>query len=302
MQIEELRRRSRGIYVFAITPLLEKSGRTQVDEEGVRRNTESWVKAGIPVVVVCGGVGELWHLAQDEHIRVVEAAAQQAAGRVVVIAGVTGDTAQCVETARRVEEAGADGVLLFPDRESIRWREELVDFYTHVSGAVDIGIVPFRADETVDLETIRRLADLPNVIALKEESERLDEFKNIVREAGDRIIVAGAGSDQLAPCFLLMGAGALTSSLSNHLPGQLVDMWEAAQRGDFRTVTKIQGALRPIEILRQRHGHSLHKAAMEIIGLAGGPSRSGQARLGEAERTELRGHLSRLGAIQPDGV
>ena len=62
MNIEETRRRSRGIQVFAITPFVEEGGRTLVDEEGVKRNVESWVQANVPVVVVCGGVGELWHL------------------------------------------------------------------------------------------------------------------------------------------------------------------------------------------------------------------------------------------------
>ena len=302
MQLEEMRRRSRGIHVFAITPFVEKGGRTEVDVEGVKRNVESWVDAGVPVVVVCGGVGELWHLDEDEHLQVVRAAAEQAAGRIVVIAGVSGDTSACVETARLVEEAGADGVLLFPDRTAISDREDLVGFYTRVSEAVDIGLMPSRADETVDIQTIHRLADLPNVIALKEESERLDEFENIVREAGDRIIVAGAGSDQLAPSFLLMGAGALTSSLANHLPRHLVEMWEAGQRRDFRRVIEIHESLRPVELLRQRHSHSLHKAAMETIGLAGGPARAGQARLGAAERAELSGHLERLGAVQAAGV
>ena len=299
MQIEEMRRRSRGVYVFAITPFVEKGDRTFVDEEGVKRNTESWVKAEIPVVVVCGGVGELWHLDQEEQIQVVRSAAEQAAGRIVVIAGVTGDVAQCVETARRVEDAGADGVLLLSDRGSTLVRKDMVELYTRVSGAVDIGLILFRADETVDIDTLHQLADLPNVIALKEESERLDEFENMVREVGDRIIIAGAGSDQLAPCFLLMGAGALTSSLANHLPGHIVEMWEAAQRRDFHRVMEVHRSLRPVELLRQRYKHCLHKAAMEMIGLAGGPARAGQARLGEAERAELRCHLEKLGAVQP---
>lgn len=297
MNIEETRRRSRGIQVFAITPFVEEGGRTLVDEEGVKRNVESWVQANVPVVVVCGGVGELWHLDQEEHLQVVRAAAEQAAGRIVVIAGVTGDTETCVAAARRVEVAGADGVLLFP-RLASRDSESLLHFYATVSGAVDIGLMPFRVDDTVDVDTILQMTELPNVLALKEESEKMDEFEHIVREVGDRIIVAGAGSDQLGPCFLLLGAGALTSSVANHQPRLLVEMWEAAQRSDFGRVMEIQAALRPIELLRQRHGLSLHKAAMEMIGLAGGVTRAGQPRLDEAARAELRGHLERLGALE----
>ena len=297
MDIEETRLRSRGIQVFAITPFLAKDDRTIVDEEGMRRNVESWVEANVPVVVVCGGVGELWHLDQEEHTQAVRSAAEQASGRIVVIAGITGDTESCVAASRRVEEAGGDGVLLFPSTSVGRDRGTLIRFYSAVSEAVSIGIMPFRVDDTVDVDTVRELADLPNMLALKEESERMDEFEHLVREVGDRVIIAGAGSDQLAPCFLLMGAGALTSSLANHIPGQLVSMWDAAQKGDFQEVMKIQHAIRPIEMLRQNYGHRLHKAAMDMIGLSGGATRAPGAPIHSSDRTRLHQHLEELGAM-----
>lgn len=294
MDIEEMRRRSRGLYVFAITPFVEEGGRTLVDVEGVKRNIEFWVENRVPVVVVCGGVGELWQLDEDEHMQVVRAAVEQASGRIVVFAGVTGDTRECIAGARRLQDAGADGALLFWTG---RGREALIDFYMQVSSAVDVGLMPFRIDDTVDVETIHRLADISNVVALKEESERLDDFESIVREAGDRIIIAGAGSDQLAPCFLLLGAGALTSSLANHLPTHLIEMWDAAQISDFRRVMEIQCALRPVELMRQRYGLCVNKAAMDLIGQAGGPCRAGRSRLDDDVRDELRNNLEMLGAI-----
>ena len=297
MNIEETRRRCRGIQLFAITPLLESGGDSTVDQEGMKRNIEFWVEAGIPAVVVCGGVGELWQLDPEEHLQVVRAAAEQSAGRVVVIAGVTGDTEACVATSRRVEEAGADAVLLFPAGSAGRDGRSLLDFYTEVSEAVEIGLMPFRIDDTVDLELVRRFAELPNMLALKEESERMDDFEHLVREVGDRVVIAGAGSDQLAPCFLIMGAGALTSSAANYAPHKLVEMWDAAQRGDFQEVVRIHAALRPLELIRQRHSHRLLKAAMDAIGLAGGATRAPGLPLDEASRAEMERQLRELGAV-----
>lgn len=274
---------------------MESAGKTMVDEEGIKQNIDSWVEAKIPVVVVCGGVGELGHLDEKEHIQVVRAAAEQSSGRIVVIAGVTGDTKSCVDTSRRVEKAGADGVLLFPNERVERNSNSLIKFYSTISESVDIGIMPFRIDKTVDLDTVRNLAELPNILALKEESENMDEFEHLVKEVGDRIIIAGAGSDQLAPCFLLMGAGALTSSLANHLPNQLIQMWDAAQQKDFSKVMQIQNSLRPIELLRQKFGHRLHKAAMNMIGLSGGITRAPGIELNKSDIIKLQKHLNELG-------
>jgi 4-hydroxy-tetrahydrodipicolinate synthase len=297
LKIEETRRRSKGIQVFAITPFLEDKGKTIVDEDGIKRNVNSWVTANVPVVVACGGVGELWHLNEEEHVQVVRATSAQSSGKIVIIAGVTGNTKSCVATSRKMEEAGADGVLLFPSELVATDQKSVIEFYSTISKSIEIGIMPFRIDNTVDVDTVRRLSDLPNMLALKEESGNMDEFEHLVREVGNQIIIAGAGSDQLAPCFLLMGAGALTSSLANYLPNQLIAMWNYAQEEDFREVMNIQKSLRPIELLRQKFGHRLHKAAMDMIGLSGGATRAPGISLTESDLGNLNEHLNRLGII-----
>ena len=290
MKIEETRRRSKGIQVFAITPFLEDKGKTIVDEDGIKRNVNSWVTANVPVVVACGGVGELWHLNEEEHVQVVRATSAQSSGKIVIIAGVTGNTKSCVATSRKMEEAGADGVLLFPSELVATDQKSVIEFYSTISKSIEIGIMPFRIDNTVDVDTVRRLSDLPNMLALKEESGNMDEFEHLVREVGNQVIIAGAGSDQLAPCFLLMGAGALTSSLANYLPNQLIAMWNYAQEEDFREVMNIQKSLRPIELLRQKFGHRLHKAAMDMIGLSGGATRAPGISLTESDLGNLNEH------------
>ena len=92
-----------------------------------------------------------------------------------------------------------------------------------------------------------------------------------------------------------MGAGALTSSLANHLPNQLIQMWDAAQQKDFSKVMQIQNSLRPIELLRQKFGHRLHKAAMNMIGLSGGITRAPGIELNKSDIIKLQKHLNELG-------
>lgn len=294
MDMDILQDRLSGIVVFAVTPFVERAGKTFVDEEGVRKNTEYLARGGIPAVVVCGGVGELWDLSEEEHLQVVRTAVEQAAGRMVVFAGVCGDTSDSVERSCKVEAAGADGVLLFPDDEAVPGPEALVDYYTRVSQAVGIGVMPFRADAWVDIPLLERLAELPNVVALKEERENMDEFRQIVLALGEKLAIIGAG-DAFAPCYFVLGGAGVACSLSNFLPELYVEMWQAARQWDYRRVMEIHTSLASFTGLRRRNGNSLLKAALEMMGLAGGPCRDGKRYMDDADRKELAELLTRFG-------
>lgn len=296
MTIDALRVRTRGIVVFAPTPFVERGKKTLVDVEGVKKNMEFLIQGGIPVVVVCGGVGELWDLKEEEHLQVVRAAAQQVSGRMAVFAGVSGDMAASIERSRKAQEAGADGVLLFPDDEAVRDAGAVVEYYTQVSRAIHIGVMPFRADALVDIPVLEQLAALPNVVALKEERERMDEFQEIVLAMGRRLAIIGAG-DPFAPCYLVLGGAGLACSFSNFLPELYVEMWAAGLRGNFQRVMEIHNALVPLNQLRRRLGLPMIKAALERIGLAGGPCRSNPPRLTQGEQDELAEALERFTAV-----
>jgi dihydrodipicolinate synthase/N-acetylneuraminate lyase len=286
MDNQTLRQRTRGIVVFTPTPFIESQGPIQVDDEGVRRNIEFLAQNRIPVVVSCGGVGELWDLTEQEHLRVVRAAAEQAAGRLLVYAGVCGDTRACAERAQQLEEVGADGVLLFPDDEIVPDAASTIAFYSEVSRAVSIGLMPFRADEIVDIAVLEALAALPNVVALKEERENMDDFRQIVLALGERLSIIGAG-DAFAPSYFLLGGAGLACGLANFLPAHYIEMWEAAQHWDYRRVMELHTALAPLDELRRRNGISFIKAALELIGLAGGPCRSGRRYIDDNDRRQL---------------
>lgn len=296
MDRKQLRERTRGIVVFAVTPMTADGG---VDEDGVRANMEFLVQGGVPVAVVCGGVGELWDLSEDEHRRVVAAAVAAAAGRMAVYAGVYGDGPTSARRARQVEACGADGVLLFPDDEVVPDAASVVTYYTRVSEAVDIGLMPFRADATVDLDVLGALADLGNVVALKEEKEDMDEFRQIVLAVGERLNIIGAG-DAFAPAYFVLGAAGLACGLSNFLPRLYVEMWEAAQAWDYRRVMEIHTGLEAFAALRRKHGTVMLKAALEILGLAGGPCR-GRPPLPAAERAALAATLETFAAAAAAG-
>ncbi len=297
MDMQSLRQRTRGIAVFTPTPFSQDGTSTRVDEEGVRRNIEFLAQQRVPVVVSCGVVGELWDLSEEEHLQVVRAAADQAAGRLLVYAGACGDTRTCIERSQQLEGVGADGVLLFPDDEIVPDAASTVAFYRAVSQSVSIGLMPFRADEIVDLSVLEQLAALPNVVALKEERENMDDFRQIVLALGDRLSIIGAG-DAFAPCYFVLGGAGLACGLANFLPGLYVAMWEAAQAWDYQRVMELHASLTPFDELRRRNGTSMIKAALELIGLAGGPCRAGRSYMDAADREALARLLASFPHVQ----
>lgn len=295
MTTEQLATRTRGMVVFAPTPFCDAAGCTRVDEDGVRRNLDHLIAGGMPAVVVCGGVGELWDLSETEHLQVARAAATHANGRIAVYAGVYGNAAESAARARQLEAVGADGVLLFPDDDAVPNGPALLEYYRTVSQAIGIGMMPFRADAWVDVPLLQRLADVPGVVALKEERENMDEFRQIVLGVGDRMAIIGAG-DPLAPCYLVLGAAGVACSLSNLVPGLYDQMWTASQHWDYRRVMEIHTSLGTLNEIRRRNGTSALKAGLELLGLAGGPCRAGRPRLDPADAEPLRRALLDLGA------
>ena len=293
-----LMQRTRGIVVFAVTPMKADG---EVDEAGVRQNMEFLAAAGVPVVVVCGGVGELWDLRDDESQRVVAAAVEAASGRMAVYGGAFGGVADSILRARQVEAAGADGVLLFPDDDVVADSDAVIDYYSRLSAAVDIGLMPFRADAFVDLDVLGQLAQLPNVVALKEEYEHFDDFRQIVRTHGDSMSIIGAG-DAFAPCYFVLGAAGLACGLSNFLPRVFVDMWEAAQSWDYQRVMELHASLEVFNDLRAQYGTVMLKEALSILGLAGGPCRRGVGPMADDDRATLIRALETFPAATGAGV
>lgn len=287
MPFDTLQKRLRGIVVFAITPFVERDGQTVVDEDGLRRNLEFLIERRIGTIVVCGGTGELFVTSHEEQSQVVRAAVEQVNGRAVVIAGVEGNLATSIARARAVEALGSDGILLFPDDATVEAGDKaLLAYYRTIDQAVGIGLMPFRDSSGPSLDTVRRLAELPHVVTIKEESFDLSGFREVVLHVGHQVAVIGAG-DEYLPYYLLAGGMGVATGLSNFLPNLYVEMYEAAQRWEYERVMALHARLAPLLRLRDEYGTTLLKAGMEAIGLAGGPTRLQPPRLPDRAQAAL---------------
>ena len=176
-----MRRPFTGCGTALVTPFLEDGS---LDERGVRRLARRQIDAGIHFLVPCGTTGETPTLTPDERVRVVELVVAEAAGRVPVMAGAGGyNTHEVIESARRMAQAGADGILSVTPYYNKPTPEGLFQHYTAIAEAVPLPIivynVPGRTGCNVDVATVVRLSAIPNIVGVKEASGNVTQMCEI---------------------------------------------------------------------------------------------------------------------------
>src|SRR5687768_10003116 len=176
-----MRRAFTGCGTALVTPFLPNGA---LDEAGVRRLARRQIDAGIHFLVPCGTTGETPTLSAAERVRIVEIVVDEARGRVPVMAGAGGyNTHEVVESARRMQEAGADGLLSVTPYYNKPTPDGLVEHYRAVAGAVSIPVivynVPGRTGCNVDVSTLTRLSTIPNITGVKEASGNVTQMCEI---------------------------------------------------------------------------------------------------------------------------
>jgi 5-dehydro-4-deoxyglucarate dehydratase len=269
-----------------------------VDEEGVQKNTTFFAsQKGPHVIVVCGGTGEIGSLSPEEVATVVGNASPHK-GDTMLVSGVRGNTEWAVQMARSVENAGADVVLVMPEPAVVEQGEDrLYAHHAAIAEAIGIGVMPFRNNTSMlSVDLVKRLAEFPNVVALKDESGDLDLFrKTVVATEGQLPCIMGG--EMLAPYYFLAGAKGVTTGVSNLLPHLSIALCEAGLTGDYEKAQEIRDILVPITELRGRAGNTMLKGGLELLGLAGGPIRDTGAIITDEHREELRAILRGFGVL-----
>ncbi len=177
----------------SITALITPFRGDQVDESGFQEFVDWQIKEGTHGVVPCGTTGESPTLSHQEHKRVVELCIEAADGRVPVIAGTGSNcTAEAIELTRHAEQAGATAALIVTPYYNKPTQAGLYAHYKAIHDATDIPIViynsPPRSVVDMSVETMAKLAKLPNVIGVKDATAKLDRVSQQRRECGEEFI------------------------------------------------------------------------------------------------------------------
>ncbi len=243
-----------------------------LDEAGVSRLARRQIDAGIHFLVPCGTTGEVPTLTDEEQVRIVQLVAAEAKGRVPILAGAGGyDTQEVIRAARRMREAGADGILSVTPYYNKPTPEGLYQHYRAIAEAVALPIVvynvPGRTGCNVDPATLVRLATVPNIIGVKEASGNVTQMCEICASVpGDFIVLSG--DDALTLPLMAVGGRGIISVASNEVPAEMSRMVELAERGDFAGARALHQRLMPLLQVNFIESNPIPvKSAMAILGL-----------------------------------
>lgn len=237
----------KGSITALITPFREDGS---VDDKTFQRFVDWQVREGTHGVVPCGTTGESPTLSHEEHHKVVELTIEAVDGRIPVIAGTgSNSTEEAVELTRHAHKAGADGALVVVPYYNKPNPEGLYQHYKAVAAAADIPIliynIPGRSVITMDVDTMARLAEIPNIVGVKDATAELDRV-SLQRLACGEDFLQISGEDGTALAHTAHGGVGCISVTANVAPKECSAFQNALMNGDFRTALEWQDRLMPL--------------------------------------------------------
>lgn len=230
-----------GCGTALVTPFRKDGG---VDEPALHALVNWQIESGIDFLVPCGTTGEASTLTEAEWLRVVEVVIAATAGRVPVFAGCSHNaTHEAVAKARKLAQVhGLTGILTASPYYNRPGQEGQYQHFRAIAEAVDLPIllynIPGRTGANLEPATVLRLAELPNVIGIKESSGNLAQITELLTSA-PRSFKVFAGDDGMVLPVLALGGSGLVSVASNALPGQMARMVQAALDNDWAGARRI---------------------------------------------------------------
>lgn len=258
-----------GLGTALVTPF-NRDG--SVDEASVRRLASRQVAAGVHFVSPCGTTGEAPTLSDREKLRVIEIVVDEVAGRVPVLAGAGGyDTREVAALAREVEIVGADGILSVTPYYNKPTPDGLYEHFKTIAASTRLPIVlynvPGRTGINLDVKTVSRLAQIPNIVGVKEASANVIQMCEIYATCAEPFLLLG-GDDPLTVAVMAIGGRGIISVASNAMPSEMVQIVELCENGDFAAARKLHSWLLPFIQVNFVEANPIPlKAAMAAMGL-----------------------------------
>ena len=287
-----------GSIVALVTPFKDGA----FDEASYRALIEWQLSEGTHGFVPCGTTGEASTLSHDEHKRVVSVCIETVAGRAPVIAGTgSNSTKEAVELTRFAKSAGADAALVVCPYYNKPTQEGLYQHYRAIAEAVDLPIVvyniPGRSVIDMTVETMARLAELPQIVAVKDATQDLVRPLRTLQAIGPRFRQL-SGEDGTALAFLANGGHGCISVSANVAPRLCAEVQEAWKRGDASEAMKLQLQLMPLHLNLFCESNPVPaKYALSLLGRMSPAVRLPLVELADASKEKVRRALVEVGLL-----
>jgi 4-hydroxy-tetrahydrodipicolinate synthase len=288
----------KGSIVAIITPFKDN----KVDEECYRELIEVQIEAGTSAIVPCGTTGESATLTMEEHSRVIDVAVEAVNKRVPVIAGTGGNSTQeAIELTEHAKKAGADATLQVTPYYNKPTQEGLYQHFKAIAAAAPLPQVlynvPGRTSVNMLPETVARLAELPEVVAIKEASGDLVQMAEIVRLTGDKVTLLSGDDNVILPVLGIGGKGVI-SVVANIVPKDTADVIKAWEEGNFDGAKELFYKLFPLcQAMFYETNPIPVKTSLALMGKIREEMRLPLAPMSPANRERLQKALKEYGLI-----
>lgn len=292
----------KGIFPALVTPFDKEEN---VDEAAFR-NLIRYVLPHVDGLVPCGTTGEFPYLTREEQKRLVEIAVEEAGGKTVIAGAGAPSTRQAIELARDAKGAGATACLIVTPYFLHPADKGVYQHFYEIARAVDIPIILYNIPQVMDAYLPRRviedLADVPNIVGLKDSSGNLTYTMEVLEFCGDRIDVF-VGHDEVVLNALAGGVSGMILASAQVYPEVWQQVFAAVQAGDLPRARNLQHSVQKLSRIFCRYGGGVAvKQALRMMGVAAGRPRRPLKGVGGAllheDRAEIQMELEKLGKIQ----
>jgi 4-hydroxy-tetrahydrodipicolinate synthase len=265
----------KGSMVAVVTPFFPDG---RFDEESFRRLVEFQIENGTDGIAPCGSTGEAATLDHEGHNRVIKACVEQVNKRIPVLAGTgSNSTSEAIELSQAAKRAGADGLLLISPYYNKPSQEGLYQHFKALADNIDLPQVlynvPGRTGINMTVETTVRLAELPNVVALKDASGNVSQAAEILARADGKIDIL-SGDDSLTLPFMAIGAKGVISVTANIMPAEVKALLTAVGENRWDDARQIHYSLLDINNVMFIESNPVPvKTALELMGKCNGHPR-----------------------------
>ena len=290
-----------GSLVALVTPFRADG---EIDEQALRSLVDFHLTNGTDGIVPCGTTGEGATLSEEETKKVVSIVLEEVDGRVPVIGGAgSNSTSDAVRRTKSMKDLGVDGVLSVAPYYNKPTQQGLYEHFRSIAedGGVPVVVynVPGRTASNILPDTILKLAQLDNIIAVKEASGNLNQVMEIL--AGGMNVTVLSGDDALTLPMLVLGAKGVISVVANEAPGMMHNLVRAALEGDWEKAREYHFRLLPLMNSNFLETNPIPvKSALALMKKINETYRLPLVPPSQKTRNELQKVLYRMGLLDPE--
>lgn len=258
----------KGIYIPLVTPFYNG----EIDWESLENLIEYYIEKNVDGLVPCGTTGESPTLSEKEHMEVIDFVIKKVNGRVPVIAGTgSNETAKAVEFTVQAEKLGANGALIVCPYYNKPTQEGILAHYKKIAEATSLPIIvyniPGRTGRNIEVSTIMELANIENIVGIKEASGDINQLMDVIRLRPGGFSVL-AGEDHLIFINCALGGDGAIAASAHLLPEKFKEMCKLAWEGNSNKAAEIHFRLLPlVRLFFAETNPSPVKTALKILGL-----------------------------------